>query len=536
MTSRPVVLCILDGIGIGRQDESDAVFQARTPIIDGLMKQHPWGKLKAHGTAVGLPTDGDMGNSEVGHNAMGAGRIFAQGAKLINTAFRTGSMWESPVWKRAVQTKTLHFVGLLSDGNVHSHIEHLLTMIAQAHAENIPHIRVHILTDGRDVSPRSTLLYIQQLESFMSRFNNKHGRDYTIATGGGRMWMTMDRYEADWKMVERGWRCHMLAEGTRYATATEAVQAQYDADEKIDDQWLKPFVVGDYFGVADGDSVLLFNFRGDRAIEISSVFDTPADAFTHFEKTFPTGVTGDIYFAGMMEYDGDLHIPTHYLVAPPAIDITVGEQLAKANKNVFALSETQKFGHVTFFFNGNRSEALPGETQQEIPSLNVPFNQAPKMKALEVANLAVEAIQSTQYDHIRLNIANGDMVGHTGDLPATIEAVEFVDECVGRLVKACADTNSILIVTADHGNADEMAQWDKTTKAPKRDAQGRMVPSTAHSKHPVPFILFDPQHRWDVLEPRGEMLGGLAQIGATVLTLCGVPVPDGYLPTLVKEQ
>ena len=534
VTQQPVVLCILDGVGLGRQDACDAVFLAKTPTLNNLMNNQPWGKLKAHGTAVGLPSDGDMGNSEVGHNAMGAGRVFDQGAKLINTAFDTGSMWASPVWQRAVEAKTLHFLGLLSDGNVHSHIDHLLQMITQANTNGVQQIRIHMLTDGRDVAPRSVLTYISQLETHLATFNAKSNRDYRIATGGGRMWMTMDRYEADWSMIERGWKCHMLAEGTRYNSATEAVQTQYDADTKIDDQWLKSFVIGDYRGVEDGDAVILFNFRGDRAIEISSTFDYSGDTpFAHFDKSFPAGVKGDIYFAGMMEYDGDLHIPANYLVAPPVIDTTVGEQLANANKRVFALSETQKFGHVTFFFNGNRSGALPGETQQEIASLNVPFNQAPRMKALEVTEQTLIAINSQQYDHIRLNIANGDMVGHTGDLQATIEAVEFVDECVGRIVEACTSTNSILIVTADHGNADEMAQWDKKTQTPKYDEDGNLVPSTAHSTHPVPFILFDPKGQWTIKGTQGDQLGGLSQIGASLLELCGVEIPDVYLPSLV---
>ena len=531
--ARPVVLCILDGIGLGRKDECDAVHLAKTPHLDALMTSNSWGRLKAHGTAVGLPTDDDMGNSEVGHNAMGAGRIFAQGAKLVNNAFEKGAMWTSPIWQRAIQAKTLHFLGLLSDGNVHSHIKHLLQMISQAHQEGVQQIRIHILTDGRDVAPRSALTYIEQLEGHLHPFNNQPQRDYRIATGGGRMWMTMDRYEADWEMVERGWNCHVLGEGTRYNSASEAVQTQYDADAKIDDQWLKEFVVGDYQGMADGDAVILFNFRGDRAIEISSVFDS-AD-FSHFQKRFPQGVRGDIFFAGMMEYDGDLHIPAQYLVAPPAIDTTVGEQLANAHKKVFALSETQKFGHVTFFFNGNRSGALPGETQQEIPSLNVPFNQAPRMKALEVTNQTIKAIESQSYDHIRINIANGDMVGHTGDLQATIEAVEFTDTCVGRIVEACQQTNSVLLITADHGNADEMAQWDKKTKAPKRDADGHLVPSTAHSKNPVPCILFDPQNEWALKTTDTDLLGGLAQIGASVLQLADVTIPDCYLPSLVKK-
>ena len=531
MNTRTVVLCILDGYGLGRQDESDAVYQADTPNIDALMQHHPWGKLKAHGTAVGLPTDGDMGNSEVGHNAMGAGRVFAQGAKLVQVALKTGAMWESPVWKRAIQSTTLHFLGLLSDGNVHSHIDHLVQMIERAHSDGVQSVCVHVLTDGRDVSPRSTIRYISQLEITLSNINQNENRHYRIATGGGRMWITLDRYEADWSMVERGWNCHVMGEGTRYASATKAVQTQYDADEKIDDQWLKEFIIGDYSGMQDGDAVLFYNFRGDRAIEISNAFD--AIDFPHFERRFPEGVNGDIYYAGMMQYDGDLKIPPNYLVEPPQIDNTVGDQLSKAGKRVFALSETQKFGHVTFFFNGNRSGALDGETQQEIKSLNVPFDQAPKMKADAITNLCVEAITSEQYDHIRLNIANGDMVGHTGNLEATIEAVEFVDACVGRIVQVCDTHNAILLITADHGNADEMAQWDKKTKAAKRDKNGKMVPSTAHSTHPVPFIVVDTKGEWTIRNESGSMLGGLSQIGATLLKLCDVPIPDDYLPELV---
>ena len=526
-----VVLCILDGYGLGRQDQTDAVFQARTPNMDALMANHPWGKLKAHGTAVGLPTDGDMGNSEVGHNAMGAGRVFAQGAKLVQIALETGAMWDSPVWQRAVQAKTLHFMGLLSDGNVHSHIDHLTQMLNQADQDGVTSVCIHPLTDGRDVSPRSALHYIEQLETVLAAISQKPNRHYRIATGGGRMWMTMDRYEADWPMVERGWNCHVVGEGTRYDSAAQAVQTQYDADEKLDDQWLKPFVIGDYTGMQDGDAVIFTNFRGDRAIEISSAFDH--DEFPHFDRRFPDGVEGRIYYAGMMEYDGDLHIPQNFLVAPPQIDNTVGDQMANAGKKVFAMSETQKFGHVTFFFNGNRSGALEGETQQEIESLNVPFDQAPRMKAEAITNQAVAAIQSESYDHIRINIANGDMVGHTGNLEATIEAVEFVDECVGKLVEACKTHNAILLVTADHGNADEMAQWDKKKKAPKVDVHGNWVPSTAHSKHPVPFIIMDPQNVWTINGTNGAHIGGLAQIGATLLKLCDVPIPSDYLPELV---
>lgn len=528
-----VVLCILDGIGWGNRDEMDAVYQANTPHLDRLMHTYPWGLLQAHGTAVGLPSDDDMGNSEVGHNAMGAGRVFAQGATLVQNAIQSGTMWQSASWKEAVHIakngKTLHLLGLLSDGNVHSHIDHAIAMVQRADIEEISQVCLHILTDGRDVSPRSALAYIEKMETILATINTKGNRFYQIASGGGRMWMTMDRYEADWDMVQRGWNCHVLAQGRRFLHATDAVSTLYSENPKMDDQWLPAFVLGDYQGMQDGDAVILFNFRGDRAIEISKAFE---------DKSISTMQRGNIslFFAGMMEYDGDTHIPSRYLVPPPQISTTVGDILSKAKKTVFSISETQKFGHVTFFFNGNRSGALDGETQYEIPSFNVPCNQKPEMKAEDICGVVISAIQSGQYDHIRCNFANGDMVGHTGDFEATKLAVEIVDACVGKLAQACIEHNALLLITADHGNADEMAQWDKKAKKYKKNADGSFVVSTSHSLNPVPCILLDPSNTWTLIGEKEQQLGGLAQIGATILHLCGLEIPSSYLPSLVQKQ
>ena len=524
MDKQSVILCILDGVGWGLRDDGDAVYSAHTPHLDRLMKDEPWGLLKAHGTAVGMPTDGDMGNSEVGHNAMGAGRIFAQGAKLVQSAIETGQMWESPIWKKATQGKCLHFMGLTSDGNVHSHIDHLRAMINQANIDGVKKIRLHVLTDGRDVLPRSALTYTKPLETFLQSFN----QDYAIASGGGRMLITMDRYEADWPMVKRGYDCHVHAKGRRFASASEAIQTLYDEDPKVDDQWLPPFVVGDYQGMEDGDAVLFFNFRGDRAIEISMAMELRS-----FDK-FDRQNHPDVFYAGMMEYDGDLKLPSQYLVSPPAIDDTIGERMAAASLKVLSISETQKFGHVTYFFNGNKSKPLPGEDQQEIPSANVPFDQQPQMSAFIVTEKTCEAIRANKYDHIRLNIANGDMVGHTGNFSATVNAMEIVDQCVGELEKAARETNSILLITADHGNADEMYQTKK--KAYRSDQHGNRIPSTSHSKNPVPYIVIDPQKKWMVKHDHGLLHGGLAQIGGTVLNLLHLPVPEHYLPSLVKKH
>ncbi|MEC7986459.1 MAG: 2,3-bisphosphoglycerate-independent phosphoglycerate mutase [Myxococcota bacterium] len=520
-----IVLCILDGFGWGNRDDGDAVFTAKTPCLDQLQLQYPWNLLKAHGTAVGMPSDGDMGNSEVGHNAMGAGRIFSQGAKLVNQAIENGTMWKSDAWSEISTRKTLHLLGLLSDGNVHSHIHHLLALIAQAHEAEIEKVYVHVLTDGRDVDPRSALTYIETLENAL----RKYGSHYRIATGGGRMNITMDRYEADWEMVKRGYDCHVHAKGPRFESASEAVRHFYNSDSKLNDQTLPSFVIGDYQGMQDGDAVVFYNFRGDRAIEISRALEE--EHFSFFDR----GRHPNLFFAGMMEYDGDLKVPKNYLVPPPLIDDTVGERMSAAGKRVLAISETQKFGHVTFFFNGNKSGALAHETQTEVDSFNVSFDEKPQMSAMEVTDLVCEAIESQQYDHIRLNLANGDMVGHTGNFSATVEAIEYLDVCVSKIYASCKSQDAILLITADHGNADEMFQFD-AKKGTYKEKNGARIPSTSHSKNPVPLIFIDPLQNWTLKSQKGSLAGGLAQIGGTLLDLSGLPVPKHYLESLVEKQ
>ena len=519
MFGGPVVLCILDGVGWGRRDGGDAVATADTPHLDALCRTAQWTLLAAHGTAVGMPSDEDMGNSEVGHCAMGAGRIFDQGAKLVRNAIASGDIWDSEVWREATSKETVHLIGLVSDGNVHSHIDHLTGMVHQAIKQGVQRLRVHILTDGRDVAPRSALRWVQPLEALLAETPG----DYAVGSGGGRMNITMDRYEADWPMVERGWKAHVLGEGRRFDTATGAIQTLYTEDPTANDQNLPAFLVGDYAGMEDGDAAILFNFRGDRAIEICQAFDL-AD-FPHFDR----GRNPHVFFAGMMQYDGDLQVPKKFLVAPPAIDNTVGEQLERAGVRSLAISETQKFGHVTYFFNGNRSERRPTETWEEIPSLQVPFDQAPAMCAESITDRAITAMGSGDFDHIRLNLANGDMVGHTGVLESTVQAVSCVDAAVGQLMKAVQAADGILLVTADHGNADQMFGIHKDT------GEYTDQPHTSHTLNPVPFWLYAPGHPVRLSVPQGPTVtGSIAQVGGSLLSLFGIPLPHDYLPSLLE--
>ncbi|MCB9665986.1 MAG: 2,3-bisphosphoglycerate-independent phosphoglycerate mutase [Alphaproteobacteria bacterium] len=527
----PVVLCILDGVGLGDGGEDDAVATARTPVLDRLLRTCPTLALRAHGPAVGLPSEQDMGNSEVGHNALGAGRVFDQGAKLVNLALQQEETWSSDVWRRLVGGRTLHLLGLLSDGNVHSHVDHLRALIARAVHDGVTRLRVHVLTDGRDVGRRTALTWLVPLEAELAALADQ-GVDARVASGGGRMRITMDRYEADWPMVQRGWDTHVLGRARAFPSAVAAVETAYAEDPEVDDQYVPPFVVADADGapvgtIEDGDAVLLFNFRGDRAVEISRAFTEPG--LDHLDRAR----VPQVYFAGMMQYDGDLGVPEHFLVQPPRIDGTVGAELVAHGLRTFACAETQKFGHVTYFFNGNRSGLLDPalETYTEVPSDRRPFDEAPWMRCAEVTDACLEAVASGRYDHVRLNYANGDMVGHTGNLEATRVAMACVDLQLGRLERAVRAAGGILLVTADHGNADGMWTRDKRGEV-VRDDDGRPQPRTSHTLAPVPFVVVDPAGRVEVCDDL--VAPGLASVGSTLLALLGLDPPAGWAPVLVR--
>ena len=524
---KPVVLVVMDGVGESTEELGNMVMKATTPTLDELKANDPFRIIKAHGTAVGLPSDDDMGNSEVGHNALGCGQVYSQGAKLVNESIESGSIYQSETWKKLVSGVkasggALHFIGLLSDGNVHSNIGHLLAMLKEAKDEGVGMARVHILLDGRDVPATSALEYVDQLENTIAELKDD-SYDVRIASGGGSMQITMDRYQANWGMVEKGWNIHVHGEGRQFASAKEAIETYRNEQPGVIDQDLPGFVIaenGKAVGpMKDGDSVILFNFRGDRALELSMAFDGDA-SFNKFDR----GVMPQVLYAGMLEYDGDLHIPHKYLVNPPQIRHTLTELLVENGINEYACSETQKYGHVTYFWNGNRSEKFSEEleTWQEVPSDVRSFDECPWMKGTEITDLVIAAIESGKYGFIRCNFPNGDMVGHTGNLYATEIAVETVDLCLTRIRKACDEHGCILVVTADHGNSDQMLEKNK---------KGEVSVRTAHSLRPVPFIIHeaDERHEMDT-----ESDFGLANVAPTVVELLGLKPYDCWEKSMLK--
>ncbi|MBI5510782.1 MAG: 2,3-bisphosphoglycerate-independent phosphoglycerate mutase [Deltaproteobacteria bacterium] len=539
-TDAPLLLVIMDGVGIGTGDAADAVTLARTPNLRRLKVEALATQLAAHGKAVGMPSSTDLGNSEIGHNALGAGRIFDQGAKLVKNAVDDGKLFAGATWREltanCVREHTpLHFIGLLSDGNVHSHIDHLLAMIARADEDGVAEVYVHILLDGRDVPKTSAHLYIQRLEQCLQAFDGKAGRRYKIASGGGRMITTMDRYEADWTIVERGWRAHVLGDARPFASAITALETMRAEKPGAADQNLPPFVIvedGKPVGtINDGAAVVVFNFRGDRMLELSRAFEDAA--FAKFDRVRHPKVL----YAAMMQYDGDTKRPKKFLVEPPEITCTLSELLCADGVSQLAISETQKFGHVTYFWNGNRTGKFSDELEHyiEVPSHAPPFDQRPEMRAPEITDAVITELARDRWRFLRLNFANGDMVGHTGNLQATVNAVAAVDTAVGRLQEAIAKKGGVLIVTADHGNADDMGERDADGNL-QRDAAGQLIPKTAHSLNAVPFYLSLPPDLRAKITLAELKDPGLGNVAATIANLLGYETPEGFMPSLIERR
>ena len=530
---------VMDGVGASSETFGNAVAAARTPHLDGLARDGLHTTIKAHGTWVGLPSNADIGNSEVGHNALGAGRIFDQGAKLVQNAIDDGSMFQGETWTEIIAQvikadSVLHFLGLLSDGNVHSHEAHLHAMIRAAARSGVRKIRVHILLDGRDVAEGSSKVHVDRLEKVLNEVKGG-GCDARIASGGGRMLITMDRYEADWEMVARGWNLHVHGIGQAWPDIQTAMR-QGQAAPQSSDQYFPAFVIADEKGpvgrIRDHDAVIFFNFRGDRAVEISRAFTEKS-----LDK-FDRGHVPNVFYAGMMEYDGDLKIPPRHLVAPPAIANTMGQILAERGLRQFACSETQKYGHVTYFWNGNRSGKFDPklETWVEIPSDNLSFDLKPWMKAWEICETTIDHMMRDTFDFGRINFANGDMVGHTGNFEAAVIAVSTVDLMIKRLRAAAEATNTILIVTADHGNADEMFDA-KAKDFPNWEdlpLDQRPKPKTSHTLNPVPFYVYDPKAPKARSLQQGDQFG-LANFAATALELLGQPPVKHFMPSLLTR-
>ncbi len=527
----PVVLAVLDGVGLAPDVAGNAVAKARTTFLGRAVHNYPHLALEASGEAVGL-LPGQMGNSEVGHNTMGSGRIIKQGIARIEEAFLNGEVFNSGAWKGAItrvtnrgqqevnidnnrnpwynieigqSQPTLHFAGIFSDGGVHSHISHLEQMVEQAYKEGVRRIRVHAIFDGRDVLPQSEPKYIQRFEEFIKKFPEA---DIKIASGGGRMTTVADRYENDWSVVARGWDMMVNGQADYYfKTAEEAIQILRRIDPDVQDQDLPAFVIVDenerpVGKIEKGDALIYFDFRADRAIEISQAF-TYWD-FPYFNRGDYT--PNDVYFVGMTEYNSDTHVPEHRLVEQVIINETLNQYLGKCGISEFAISETVKFGHITYYFNGNSYEKANGEDFYQVESDTMPFDTRPWMKTAEIADEAINNM--AKYKFVRINFPGGDMVGHTANFEATVIAMEAIDLALKRLAEKVDELGGCLVIVADHGNAEELL-----------DADGK--PKTSHTTNKVPFIIYDNTENRNKYEISDVNKPGLANLAATIAELLG---------------
>ena len=514
----PVVLVVMDGVGLSDDVEHNAVKQAHLETLNKIMNDYPCASLGAAGKYVGVP-DGDMGNSEVGHNAMGAGEIVLQRSAAVEDEVNTGKIFDTDTWRDIVArtteySSTLHFMGIFSDGNVHSNIAHIEKIMAQAQKDGIRHVRIHALMDGRDVPPQSEPKFIQRIEKFVHELGDP---DYRIASGGGRMIMTADRYENDWGMVELGWRTSVQGEGRQFASATEAVETFRAENPDLQDQYMPPFVVaenGEAIGkICDGDACIYIDFRADRAVEMAMAFTY--DDFPHFDR----GHRPDVYFAGMTEYNEDLHVPEHVLVGSPVFEHPLAYHLADRGIKQYAISETVKFGHITYYFNGNSYSVPSGEDEEEVSSYLEPFNTRPWMKTAEITDKLIAAIESGKYKFLRINYPGGDMVGHFAEMEPTINAMEAIDISLKRIIEAVNKLGGVTVITADHGNAEELA-----------DADGN--PKTSHTTNRVPCIFVDDTENASKYTLSKEDRG-LANIASTITLLLGEEPYENWLPAII---
>ena len=492
----PVALIIMDGWGIGDpKDPNNAIAVGKTPVLDGLTAKYPNSKLQASGEYVGLP-DGQMGNSEVGHTNIGAGRIIYQELTRITKAIKDGDFFENEALLAAIRDAkknggALHLMGLVSPGGVHSHSKHLYGLLELAKKQGLSEVYVHAFLDGRDVPPSSAAEYLEELEQEIRKIGV--GK---VAVISGRYY-AMDR-DKRWERVQQAYDAIARGKGVSAKSSGEAIQASYK--DGVTDEFVVPVVIEGYQGMKPGDGVIFFNFRPDRARELTHAFtDASFDGFERVEGL-------DLSFTTMTQYEKGLNVKIAY--PPQSIQNTLGEVISKQGLKQLRIAETEKYAHVTFFFNGGVEKEYEGEDRILVPSPKVAtYDLQPEMSAIEVTDKVVEAIKSEKYDFIILNYANGDMVGHTGVIPAAIKAVETVDTCVGRFVEALQSVGGEVIIIADHGNADMMV--DPETGEP----------FTAHTTNPVPVIAVS-----DRVKSIHE--GALCDVAPTLLTLAGIAIPS----------
>lgn len=514
----------MDGVGLAPDGPGNAVTRAHTEFLDFALNNYLNIPLEASGEAVGI-LKGDMGNSEVGHNALGSGQIVKQGIAKVEDFFATREIFETETWKTLIdnaKSHTLHFSGIFSDGNVHSSISHLEKMVEEADREGIERIRAHLVLDGRDVPPMSEPKFIDRFEKFLKPFLEK-GRDYKIASGAGRMVAVADRYENDWNMVKLGWDMMVYGKAeNKFTSAREAVLFLRKKDPSLQDQYLPPFVVVDASGepvgkVREGDSFIYFDFRADRAIEIAMAFTY--NDFPYFDRGEVFGP--NVMFAGMTEYNSDTHVPARTLVPPVKIENTLNTFLGSKNLSELAVSETVKFGHITYYFNGNSYDKAEGEDHIKVDSDTLPFDTRPWMKSAEITDAVLENLD--KYDFVRLNFPGGDMVGHFAEIEPTIAAMEAIDISLARLAKKVDELGGILLITADHGNAEELLDKDGN-------------PKTSHSTNKVPFIFYDNTENREKYTPNERVEDpGLSNVAATIANLFGFSdVPLAWRDSLIK--
>ena len=493
---KPVVLLILDGWGLSDEKEDNAIQLANIPNYNQILKEYPMTTLNTSGLAVGLP-EGQMGNSEVGHLNIGSGRVVYQDLTRIDQEIRTGSFFKNQVLissiKKAVEAGgAVHLMGLLSDGGVHSHISHVKALLDLAKSQGAGKVFVHAMLDGRDVPPKSAAEYIESIEKYMQHIGLGE-----IATIQGRYY-TMDR-DNRWDRVELGYKAMAGGEGVQFDSALKALEESYSKD--VTDEFVLPSVIGDYEGIKDGDSVIFFNFRGDRAREISQVFYN--EAF----NSFPLQRL-KVNYVCMTEYDENLGAPIAY--PPERLENTLGQYLAKQGIHQIRIAETEKYAHVTFFFNGGVELANALEDRILVPSPKVAtYDLQPEMSVFEVCDKVLEVLEAGKHEVLIVNFANGDMVGHSGMLDAAIKAVEAVDECLGRIVGKVEEKRGALLITADHGNCECMYN--------KKIGEAH----TAHTTNPVPFIAVTPER----VELRQDPDLSLRDISPTILALLDLEVP-----------